>query len=412
VTVESADLAIVGAGAAGLTAAIFARRRAAELGMSLSIVALESARRPGAKILISGGGRCNVTHTAVSAADFNGGSRNTIARILRTFPVEDTVAFFAAIGVALKTEETGKLFPRTDRARTVLDALLREAGEVRTGQRVTAIRRSGAGFEVTTPMGSIAARSVILATGGRSVPKTGSDGFGYELARSLGHSVTRTIPALVPLLLDEPSLTALSGLSVQAELQVVDPHGALIRREEGSLLFTHFGLSGPLALDLSRHWLAAGGSGVRLNFFPGKPFETVDGFLSSRPRATVQSLLSERLPPRLAEALLERAEVKGETKGGDLRRKDRRRVAHLLTAMPVRVTGSRGFDYAEVTAGGVPLDEIDPRSMASRRTPALYLCGEILDVDGRIGGFNFQWAWATGKLAGANAAEYAAAAAG
>lgn len=381
------DIAIVGAGAAGLTAAIFARRAAPEA----RIVALDGAPRIGAKILISGGGRCNVTHYAVSAADFNG-NRNAINKVLRTFTVDETVAWFRDMGVTLKREETGKLFPATDKARTVVDALLRAADgvEIRTGQRVESIER---GFMLN---GEIHAKRIILATGGRSVPKTGSDGHGYVLARALGHSTMDVFPALVPLLLEGGHwLTTLSGTSTEAELAVRSATGRVLVRVRGSLLFTHFGLSGPAALDVSRHWIAAKRDDPKVTLtasvLPDESFESLDKALQTN---TVNAVLRGRIPARLLEAL-----------GADAKTKDARRtLVRNLTELVLPVKADRGFDYAEVTAGGVPLSEVDLATMASRKCEGLFLCGEILDVDGRIGGFNFQWAWASGRLAGLNAA--------
>jgi hypothetical protein len=405
------DIAIVGAGAAGLTAAIFARRTAP----SARIVALDGAPRIGAKILISGGGRCNVTHEAVIADDFNG-NRNAIAKVLRTFPVSETIEWFAQMGVTLKREETGKLFPTTDRARSVVDALLREcaAVELRTGVRVAHVilseakdlemRRPGIRrpFVVSATQGDVIAKRVILATGGRSVPKTGSDGRGYDLARSLGHSITNTVPALVPLILPQGHwMTTLSGTSLEAELSVRGETGRVLTRHRGSMLFTHFGLSGPVVLDISRHWIESKGS-LFANLIPGETFESLESlFLAEakrNPRATVGSVLRGRLPERVLDVLAPSHTL------GALPKDERRRVVRAIVEQEIAVVRDRGFDYAEVTAGGVPLTEIDLSTMASRKCDGLYLCGEILDVDGRIGGFNFQWAWASGRLAGTHAA--------
>jgi predicted Rossmann fold flavoprotein len=388
------DVAVVGAGAAGLMAAIFAGRGGAR------VVAVDGAKRIGAKILISGGGRCNVTHDVVGPDDFNG-NRNAIAKVLRTFDAEACVDFFAELGVRLKREETGKLFPVTDRAQTVIDGLLQAAAEagvvILTDQRVTSIERASL-FLIN---GSIEARRVILATGGRSVPKTGSDGFGYTLAERLGHTVTPTFPALVPLVLPHGHwLTGLSGTSVEAELLVKSPTGRVLHRETGSMLFTHFGPSGPVVLDISRHWIASQPAELVANLLPGETFESLETLLvahaRANPHATVASFLRRRLPDRVAEAI-------GTTELGRLTKEERRRVIRNVLELPLPVVHDRGFGYAEVTAGGVPLTEIDLATMESRRTPGLYLCGEILDVDGKIGGYNFQWAWASGRLAGQGA---------
>jgi predicted Rossmann fold flavoprotein len=381
------DIAVIGAGAAGLTAAIFARRTAPEA----RVVVFDGAARIGAKILISGGGRCNVTHDVVTPDDFNG-NRNAIAKVLRTFTVEETVAWFATMGVGLKREETGKLFPVTDRARSIVDALLREAEgvEIRTGSRIEAIS-------------DVSARRIILATGGRSVPKTGSDGHGYAMVRAVGHGVTEVFPALVPLVLPADHwMTRISGTSTEAELSVRNATGRVMARHRGSMLFTHFGLSGPVVLDVSRHWIAEKGTLVA-NFLPGESFESLDALLVAEarrnPRATVASVLRGRVPERLMLTL-----ASSPTSIGQLAKDDRRRIVRAFVEHVLPVVRDRGFDYAEVTAGGVPLSEIDVSTMRSRKREGLYLCGEILDVDGRIGGYNFQWAWASGRLAGIHAA--------
>jgi predicted Rossmann fold flavoprotein len=389
VNVPEHDVAIVGLGAAGLTAAIFAKRAAP----GARIVAYDAAPKIGAKILISGGGRCNVTHDVVTPDDFNG-NRNAIAKVLRTFTVEQTIAWFAEMDVTLKREETGKLFPTTDRARTIVDALLRacEGIDIVLNARVTSLDE-------------IRARRIILATGGRSVPKTGSDGSGYALAREAGHTTTDLFPALVPLLVDEGHwIRSLSGTSVDAELAVRSGSGRVLVRHRGSLLFTHFGLSGPVVLDVSRHWIAAKRDDAKAtlvaNFLPGETFESLEATLmrEKNPRATIASVLRRRVPERLLDVLCEPALL------GALRKEDRRRVIRALIETVVPVERDRGFDYAEVTAGGVPLSEIDLATMRSRKRDDLHLCGEILDVDGRIGGYNFQWAWASGRLAGMSAA--------
>jgi predicted Rossmann fold flavoprotein len=359
------------------------------------VVAIDSAKRIGAKILISGGGRCNVTNEVVRADDFNG-SRNAIAKVLRTFDVPSTVAFFTDLGVELKREETGKLFPVSNRARDVVDALLRaaEGVEIVTGMRVESIEP---GFVIN---GSIQADRVILAAGGRSVPKTGSDGSGYALARALGHTVTPTFPALVPLVVEKGHwITELSGISAEAELSVKSPTGRILQRHRGSMLFTHFGLSGPVVLDISRHWIANQPATLSANFLPGETFESVDASLIAaakrNPHATIGSAI--RLPDRLSVRLTSATPL------GRIPKEDRRRIVRDLVDFSLPVIRDRGFEYAEVTAGGVPLSEIDVATMESRIRPNLYLCGEILDVDGRIGGFNFQWAWASGRLAGFSA---------
>jgi len=410
--VEQTDLAVIGAGAAGLAAGIFAAETARATGGRSRIVVLDGAQSIGMKILISGGGRCNVTHDEVRADDFNG-SPTIIRNILAAFDERDVVRWFASLGVALKREETGKLFPTSDKARTVLDALLQRCREldveVRAGARVTGVERRN-GFVVQHERGELAAKAVIMATGGRSLPRTGSDGGGWEIARALGHTVSDTFPALVPLVLDEHFFHArISGVSHEAELSTM-AGGKLVDRRSGSLLWTHFGISGPVAMDVSRHWVNArrvkGDAEARLlcNFLPGRSFEQADRWLidgaASRPRALVKNVVAEELPERLAAALVEHAGFDPALPAGQMTKEQRRLLSHELTGLPLPVVRDRGWNYAEVTAGGVPLNEIDARTMQSRRVPGLYLVGEMLECDGRIGGFNFQWAWSTGHIAG------------
>ena len=404
------DVAIVGAGAAGLATAIFAKR--ADPAARVSI--LDGARQPGAKILVSGGSRCNVTNSVVTEADFNGGSSAVVRRVLRALPVPATIAFFAGLGVPLREESNGKLFPESGRSRDVLAALLAEVSRVgaalRPNTRVLDLAPTPGAFVVTTSAGEIRARAVVLATGGLSLPKTGSDGWGYEAARRFGHRIVPTTPALVPLVLDATRPTSmhrsLSGVSHPAELDVrVD--GTTVARVPGALLWTHFGLSGPAALDASRHWLRAtledGIVEVTANVCPGRTFESVDrrwtDLARARPRASLIAIASESVPASAAAAMIAALGLPGTRTLATLTRDDRRRIVHALTAWPLAVSGSRGYAFAEVTAGGVPLDEIRPATMESRLVPGLYFVGEILDVDGRLGGFNFQWAWASARVA-------------
>ncbi|HSD29092.1 MAG TPA: aminoacetone oxidase family FAD-binding enzyme [Vicinamibacteria bacterium] len=393
---------MVGAGAAGLATAIFARRR----GSTDDVAALDGARTLGAKILVSGGGRCNVTNAVVTAPDFHGGSRAAVGRVLEGFDLAATLAFFREIGVPLREEEGGKLFPESGRARGVLEALLREGRrmgvDIRPGCRVQRIERAGDGYLVHTAGGTLAARRVVLATGGRSLPKTGSDGGGYALARALGHTVTVETPALVPLVLEEGLQRGLSGVAVDVELTVRRPPGKPLRLR-GPLLFTHFGVSGPVVLDASRHWCQAQALGepceIAASFLPGLDFTAADAWLVEaarrRPAQALRATLAERLPASLAAALVDRAGADPDARLGRLPRSTRRRLVAELLEWRLPVQRSRGYDFAEVTAGGVPLSEVDTRTMESRRARGLHLVGEILDVDGRIGGFNFQWAWSS-----------------
>lgn len=408
---ETSDILVIGAGAAGLFAATWAGRAANEAGRPVSIVAVDGAKKLGAKILVAGGGRCNVTHWQVTEGDFAGGTPPAIRKVLKRFSVTDTIAFFRAAGVDLKREDTGKLFPVTDSARTVLEALVREAegagARLVHPARVTAVAKTDAGFLATTTAGDIAARRVILCTGGKSLPKSGSDGGGYALACGLGHSLTAPIvPALVPLVLPQGHwITGLSGLTVPAEMILLSATRKRLVAFTGSTLCTHTGLSGPSVLDISRHWLIARAHDpqvqVAINWLPGRAAADVDSLLLEARGRGALGVLRDHLPDRLARALCEQAAA---PTAGDLPREARKKLVQLVTAMPLEIAGDRGFAIAEATAGGVPLTEVRLETLESRICPGLFFAGEVLDVDGRIGGFNFQWAWSSGFIAGSAAA--------
>lgn len=399
---DHADVAVIGAGAAGLMAAVWAGRT----GPGRTVVVLDGARTIGRKILIAGGGRCNVTHDVVTPADYAGSTQPAIRNVLRRFDVAQTVAFFAELGVTLKREPTGKLFPTTDRARTVLDALLgaaRDAGvDLRHPCRVAALARDGDRFRLTGDWGALTADRVVVATGGRSVPQTGSDGHGYALVAALGHTLTpRILPALVPLLLPRDHfLCGLAGVALPATLTVTTAAGKRLKAFTDAVLCTHFGLSGPVVLDISRYYLDAvaddPGTHLTVNWLPGVDSAELDRALQTAGRTPPATVLRQHLPERMARALVDAADAADP----HLTRAQRRRLVQKLCDDPLPVTGSRGFNYAEVTAGGVPLRELSLKTLESRVCPGLYLCGEICDVDGRIGGFNFQWAWASGYVVG------------
>ena len=400
-----ADLSVIGAGAAGLATAIFAARNSAR-----RIVCLDSARRIGAKILISGGSRCNVTNRVVTERDFWGGSSRFVRHVLRAFPEIRAIEFFAELGVALHEEEDGKLFPDSNTSRTVLNALTREAErlgiELVTGERVDSIVKDGAVFLTTTDSGrTITSRSVALCTGGRSLPKTGSDGFGYELARHFGHHCVETIPALAPLLFD--GWAGLAGVTHLATLtlRVDGRHTATADRivpvdtlrGERPCRAEHVA---PLASSARRR-TSVRGVAQRLSWRDASRASTrgCAREAQARPRSHVGTIVATRVPSAVGERWLTAAGVPHDVTMAHLDREARHALVKGLLDTVVPVRGSRGFNYAEVTAGGVSLDEVDSATMESRLCPALYFAGEILDVDGRLGGFNFQWAWSSAWVA-------------
>lgn len=443
---EHVDIAVVGAGAAGLMAAIWAGRtvRAATgagadgpRGLSEPrprIVALDGARSLGAKILVAGGGRCNVTHDVVDPREYSGSSVNAIRKVLLRFDVPQTVAFFRELGVELKREETGKLFPVSDDARTVLQALLRAAREAEVDLRHPwRVARVGSeegdapgegGFRIVAAddagAATIVARRVILATGGRALPRSGSDGHGHAMVQALGHTITEAVfPALVPLVVDPSSdrfgIRDLSGITAIAVLEVRAGSGKRLKAIRGSTLCTHFGLSGPGPMDISRHLTEARRHDPKayllVNWLPEITVDELDRQLLALGVRSVGRFLRAHpaagpggLPERLVNTFCRVAGVEPDTAGAALRRQERRALAGAVTEHIVPVAGDRGWNAAETTAGGVPLSELDLKTMESRKTPGLHLCGEICDVDGRIGGYNFQWAWASGYVAGIAAA--------
>ncbi len=395
---------IVGGGAAGLMAAGFAGAGGGP------VVLLERTRQGGKKIVVAGGGRCNVLPSVVDEARYvSASSPHVLRRMLRLWPLAEQRAFFEGVlGVPLVLEkESGKLFPLSQRAQDVRDALYayarRQGVEVGMNRRVLGLEKGAAGWTVRLEGGeSIAARAVVLATGGLSVPATGSDGDGLRMARGLGHTVHPLYPALTPLTAQPAVHADLAGLSLVAGVHV--PTARFGTR--GGFLFTHRGYSGPATLDASHHVAQARAAGKPL---PAVEVQWTDDDAGAWERRLLEGMglvaatLRAHLPTRLAEMLLREAGVPPGRLHAELRRDERRRLVALLTRYPLPVTGDEGYKKAEVTGGGVDLGEVDPRTGESRLHPGLFLCGELLDCFGPIGGYNFFWAWATGRAAGQGA---------
>jgi predicted Rossmann fold flavoprotein len=404
-------IVVIGAGAAGTMAAIFAA--GAPGSAPGRVLLLERTRDGGRKILISGGGRCNILPSQMEASQyFTDSSANTLRNILRSWPLAEQIRFFEdELGLRLvREDETGKLFPSTDRARDVRDGLLdaatRRGVTLRFDATVTALEppaAEGGHWTVRLQGGeAIAARAVIVATGGLSVPNTGSDGTGLNVVRALGHTVHEVYPALTPLTADPPRYAALAGISPVVSLEV--PLGRRSYRTTGGFLFTHRGYSGPTVLDVShfavRSRRAGGPPQPILVQWTALDAPAWEALLQEGGGGLVVTQLRRHLPVRLADLLLAEAGLEPERALAQLRRDERRRLVESLTRHPLPWSGDEGYKKAEVTGGGVSLAEIDPRTMESRLRPGLYLCGEILDAFGPIGGYNFLWAWVTGRAAG------------
>jgi predicted Rossmann fold flavoprotein len=395
------DVAIAGAGAAGLMAAIGCRRQ------GLAVLLLDSKEKIGAKILMSGGTRCNVTNQRVSDRDFETETRHSVRHVLAHFSPEDAVRFFRGLGVRVIPEAGGKFFPSTHSARTVLNALLREimrlGVRLEAPRKVTEVRAEGGVFTLRGAGFSHRARNVILATGGLSYPGTGSDGSGYPMAQSFGHSLIPTSPALTPLVTDDLDWKQLTGISLPVRL-TLRVAGKIRNVGEGDFLFTHFGFSGPSVLDMSRHWIRSEGEKkLEANFLPAEKEDAFRTLLAEAGQKTaaksLRSFLAERLPERLVETLLAKHALARDLALARLKREDRERLLRALFHAPLSVTAAVGYVKAEVTAGGVDFREVDASTLESKLQPGLFFAGEILDVDGHIGGYNFQWAWASGVVA-------------
>jgi predicted Rossmann fold flavoprotein len=405
------DVIVVGAGAAGLVAAI----RAAELGKR--VLLLEKNRKPGVKILMSGGTRCNLTHATDNRGIVSafGPPGRFLHSALAAFSVQDTIDFFAAEGVATKVEATGKVFPVSDKAVDVLEALMRRfrrSGAVLALEEpVRDIEPSSPGFRVTTPHRALTAHHLLLTTGGQSYPGSGTTGDGYAWTARLGHTIVPPRPALTPITVTADWVADLRGITLpDVGLRIRDAN-KMLHSGRGSLLFAHFGLSGPVVLDASR--VVSGHPRpteliLELDLLPAIALQALGEYLRNESTAAGKKqlavVLSTHLPRRLCDHLLALVALPVDRRAAALPREDRTRLAILIKQLRIPVKGTLGFAKAEVTAGGVALDEVDSRTLQSKLLPGLFLAGELLDLDGPIGGYNFQAAWSTGWLAGQSAA--------
>jgi predicted Rossmann fold flavoprotein len=398
---------VVGAGAAGTMAAIFAASGGADT------LLLERTKDGGRKILISGGGRCNILPARVDESRFvTDSSRHTLRHMARSWPLREQISFFEReLQLPLVEEtESAKLFPRSQNARDVRDKLFALArlngAEILTDTLVTGIARSAGGWIVERQNGAaLPADAVVLATGGLSVPQTGSDGGGLRMAEQLGHGINPTYAALTPLIRPQSPFQHLSGVSLRVTIHA----RASGRHAEatGGFLFTHQGYSGPAVLDVSHVAVRSRGDGnpaaITVRWSPLTETDW-DAALRAKGSRTVLTAVSKELPHRLAEALISATELEPDRQLSHLSRAERLRLIEMLVRGPLPWNGDEGYKKAEVTGGGVSLSEIDPKTMESRRHSGLFLCGEMLDAFGPIGGYNFLWAWATGRAAGIAAA--------
>ncbi len=410
----TSSLLVVGGGAAGMMAAVAAARLGAETAL------LERNQKVGRKLYITGKGRCNVTNhcsaeEALAAVPRN--SRFLYSAMSRTSPA-DVEDFFTGLGVPLKVERGNRVFPQSDRAADIIDALYNELRRRKVPilqGRAAALRPCGDdGVSVELEDGrTLNAGAVVLATGGASYPATGSTGDGYRLAAELGHTVVPPRPSLVPLESPDPDCAKMQGLALKnVLLKVKNRKNKVVYQEQGELLFTHFGLSGPLVLSASAHMRDFGGDSYTclIDLKPALDEQKLDERLlrelSGGANRDMSNLALTLVPRLMAPVLLERAGIPGERKARDVTRGERRRLLEVLKGFSVAVSGPRPIAEAIITSGGVKVSEVDPRTMMSKKVPGLFFAGELLDVDAYTGGFNLQIAWATGRAAGEAAAEY------
>ena len=388
---RTVDVIVLGAGAAGMMAAIEAGKR------GRSVLVVDHARAPGEKIRISGGGRCNFTNVNTRPDRFISQNPKFAVSALKRYTPERFINLVRAYGISYHEKTLGQLFCDGSSAQVVnqLTSEMSKAGAtLELATTIEAVDKTEAGFKVRLSSDEILAQSLVVATGGKSIPKMGATGFGYKLAEQFGLKLTETRPALVPLTFEPRILEYLAPLAGISTDATVSANGKAFRE---ALLFTHRGLSGPSILQVSSYWREGGAIVVGL-----LPDADVAAMLkaarTATPRLALQTVLSEHLPKRLAQMLAEDIDVPGMI--GDFSDKKIAAVADALTRWTLKPTGSEGYRTAEVTLGGVDTDGLSSTTMAARDVPGLYVIGEVVDVTGWLGGYNFQWAWASGWAAG------------
>jgi predicted Rossmann fold flavoprotein len=385
------DVVVIGAGAAGMMCAIEAGRRGRR------VLVVDHAKAPGEKIRISGGGRCNFTNIHTAPANFLSQNPSFCISALRRYRPADFIALVERHGIAWHEKTLGQLFC-DDSARQIIDMLLAEmkavGAQLRLGTAVDRLEKTDAGFRLAVGGASLEAQSVVVATGGKSIPKMGATGYAYDVARQFGVAVTQTRPALVPLTFEVgllERLKPLAGVAVDARVS----RGKT--RFEEAMLFTHRGLSGPAILQVSSYWRE--GEEIEVDMAPGVDvFEDLRRARTEHGKQAVATVLGRHVPHRLAHLIADGEGAAGNV--ADASDKLLRRIATAVNGWRVKPVGSEGYRTAEVTLGGVDTRDLDSRTMAAKAVPGLYFIGEGVDVTGWLGGYNFQWAWASGWCAG------------
>ena len=388
---DSFDVVVIGAGAAGMMCAIEAGKRGRK------VLVVDHAAAPGEKIRISGGGRCNFTNIHAGPANFISANPHFAISALRRYTQKDFVAWVEREGIAYHEKTLGQLFC-DDSAKQIIEMLTRamraNCVELRLRTAVEKIEKTESGFHLALPHGAVTCASVVIASGGKSIPKMGATGFGYEIAQQFGLNIIETRPALVPLTFEIKTLERLKPLAGVA----VDAVAACGKTKFAeAMLFTHRGLSGPAILQISSYWRE--GQAITVTMAPGvKLTEVLKAARGSRGKQAVITVLADHLPRRVAQMILD--EIGAPNNVGDLSDKLIARIDEAVNAWTVKPVGSEGYRTAEVTLGGVDTSQLDSKTMAAKDVPGLYFIGEVVDVTGWLGGYNFQWAWSSGWVAG------------
>ncbi len=396
-------IAIIGGGAAGYTAAI----AAAERGLSVTIY--ERCDKAAKKILATGNGRCNMSNINADVNNYHGANPKFISGVMHKFWVDETLDFFERLGIVPKIEENGKIFPFSYQAAAVSDVLRFEAQRLGVntvcGFEVSKIKKSGDGFLITSYSGrETKADKIILAAGGKASPSLGSNGSGYELAKSLGHRITRLFPSLVQIKTDNRYTKALQGLKINGSAAFYKD-GKRKKVSDGEILFTDYGLSGPPIFNLSRLVSEGNGGEIRLDLMPEFSKEEVAAMLKKRsnPQKPLENYLIGMLPKKLGQVLLKACGIAPLSRmSTGLSGKEIDIIAEKIKAWSFAAEGTMPWNNAQVTAGGVDTAEVNPTTLESKKVKGLYFAGEILDIDGDCGGYNLQWAWSSGYIAGMN----------
>ena len=393
-------IGIIGGGASGMAAAITAAEN-----KDNKIILLERQARVGRKLQATGNGRCNLTNLNTAPQHYHGDSPAFVCPALEHFPVEKTLSWFRSLGLYTVAEPSGRIYPYSDQANSVVDVLRfglqKENIELKTGFEVTKIRRAPQGFTLESSEEAIQCDKLIIACGGLAGTKLGGSMSGYKLLRSLGHRCTKLRPTLVQMKSSWNGCTALKGVRANCRVEILH-NSALHSASTGELQFTEYGLSGPVIFEVSRDTCQGAGWSARLDFLPEETEAALLEELKTRRcrDLPVEELLTGMLHNRLGRVLTQTAGLKAQHSVSTLKDADLQEICRLVKHLEVPLTEPLGMDTAQVTAGGISTDEFDPITMESRLVPGLFACGEVLDIDGDCGGYNLQWAWSSGYLAG------------